>query len=387
MVEQKKVSLDSIYCVAYGLFLAGTILGQTLLPVNSFIRYFMIGMGVTLIIFILGVNVIRNTKISKRRVIIYCLFIFSLIISLISVQRNREYELLSSVLFIFSSENINFKSILKTFISVTVAVLAIMLVAYALGIIGNGTIQRQSSIGTNRITFGYRSATDLVQLVSYILLADIVLWYEGKGPIHTRIFIYFFLGLVSWFFTDSRLASFSIVIMIPLIIILKYADVPLNNKILNIFLSYSFEICLFVSVFIMDMFMKYHSSVLMKIDVFSSARLTNTEMGIKCFNYSLWGQDIYTRILQYWSGWFYIDSSYYTFLLEYGIALLCIVMLMYTATVKKELRSNDIVIPIVMAMVSIESMICREYFLIEYNVFLLAFLANTKIGRKNELNN
>lgn len=185
----------------------------------------MIGMGVTLIIFILGVNVIRNTKISKRRVIIYCLFIFSLIISLISVQRNREYELLSSVLFIFSSENINFKSILKTFISVTVAILAIMLVAYALGIIGNGTIQRQSSIGTNRITFGYRSATDLVQLVSYILLADIVLWYEGKGPIHTRIFIYFFLGLVSWFFTDSRLASFSIVIMIPLIIILKYADV------------------------------------------------------------------------------------------------------------------------------------------------------------------
>lgn len=115
---------------------------------------------------------------------------------------------------------------------------------------------------------------------------------------------------------------------------------------------------------------------------FSSARLTNTEMGIKWFNYSLWGQDIYTRILQYWSGWFYIDSSYYTFLLEYGIALLCIATLMYTVTVKKELQHNDVVIPIVMTMVSIESMICREYFLIEYNVFLLAFLANIKIGRE-----
>lgn len=103
--------------------------------------------------------------------------------------------------------------------------------------------------------------------------------------------------------------------------------------------------------------------------------MTNTEIGIKLFGYSIFGQDIYTRILKFWSGWFYIDSSYYTFLMEYGIALLICAAVMYTITIKKELRKGDIVIPIALGITALDSLICREYFSIEYNVFLLALLA------------
>lgn len=376
-MSQSKMSIEKLYCVAYGLYVAGMICGQTLLPISSTIRHFTIGLGCGLLVMKMMIDLIEHSKLSYLRIAVYLSFLLILSLAFVSVRSNSEYELLGSVIFIFGAYDVNYKSILKTFIWVTTSILAIMLVAYLLGAIGDGTIQRTTSSGSARITFGYRSATDLVQLVMYILLADIVLWFEKKGIIWWRIVIYLIIGTIGWVFTDSRLASVSIYMLIPLLLVLKYLNIDHSNKILSSTLKYLFEICLSVSVVIENMFMTHNYEVLNRFDTFSSARLTNTEIGIKLFGYSVFGQDIYTRILQFWSGWFYIDSSYYTFLMEYGIALLICAAVMYTITIKKELRKGDIVISIALGIAALDSLICREYFLIEYNVFLLALLAKT----------
>lgn len=143
-----------------------------------------------------------------------------------------------------------------------------MLVAYLLGAIGDGTIQRTTSSGSARITFGYRSATGLVQLVMYILLANIVLWFE-KGHHMVEIVIYLIMGTIGWVFTDSRLASVSIYMLIPLLLVLKYLNIDHSNKILSSTLKYLFEICLAISVVIENMFMAHNYEVLNRFDTFS----------------------------------------------------------------------------------------------------------------------
>lgn len=386
-MNQGKISLldDILFCVAYGLFISGMICGQTLLPVSPLIRHFTIGLGCVLLLVKMFIDFLEHPKLSNHRIMVYFLFLVMIILAGLSVKNNSEYEILGSVIFIFGAYGVNFKSVLKTFVLITTSILLIMLVAYLLGAIGDGTVQRTASSGRARITFGYRSATDLVQLVAYVLLADIVLWFEKKDIIWWRIVLYLILGTVGWIFTDSRLASFSIYVLIPVLLILKYANLDPANKIIGTFLEYLFEICLLVSVVIENMFMTHSYAILNSFDAFSSARLTNTEIGIKLFGYTLFGQNIYTRILQYWSKWFYIDSSYYTFLIEYGIALLLFVAAMYTITVRKELREGNMAISIAFGIICLDSLICREYFLIEYNVFLLAFLANTDDFAQNNI--
>lgn len=48
--------------------------------------------------------------------------------------------------------------------------------------------------------------------------------------------------------------------------------------------------------------------------------------------------------------------------MEYGIALLICAAVMYTITIKKELRKGDIVISIALGIAALDSLICREYF-------------------------
>ena len=65
--------------------------------------------------------------------------------------------------------------------------------------------------------------------------------------------------------------------------------------------------------------------------------------------------------------------------------MLLFVAAMYTITVRKELREGNMAISIAFGIICLDSLICREYFLIEYNVFLLAFLANTDDFAQNNI--
>ncbi|MCZ0788346.1 hypothetical protein O0549_05500, partial [Lactobacillus delbrueckii subsp. sunkii] len=141
-MSQSKMSIEKLYCVAYGLYVAGMICGQTLLPISSTIRHFTIGLGCGLLVMKMMIDLIEHSKLSYLRIAVYLSFLLILSLAFVSVRSNSEYELLGSVIFIFGAYDVNYKSILKTFIWVTTSILAIMLVAYLLGAIGDGTIQR-----------------------------------------------------------------------------------------------------------------------------------------------------------------------------------------------------------------------------------------------------
>lgn len=358
------------FYIGYICFLIGQLMGHTMIPISSGVRYFIIGIG---IIFVVGH--ITLTFFQDEYNNIYGKSIFFIlfgIVSIISTLNSKEPIIILNVLFILAAKDIDFNKILKVFIITAVTLLTFTIICNSFGFLQTVSIQRGNVI---RHTFGYRFPTDFVQLIVYILLADLVLCIEYNKNIIIRILIYIFLGFFTLIYSDARLGSGTIFSLIAIILILKYGKSIISSKLIFKIEEYIFLFCTCLSIFIMNNFILRINNFYIILDKFTSYRLTNTDMGIKFFGYTLWGQDIYSSIDQFFKGWFYIDSSYYVFLLEYGIGLLILVEIGYIWTMKRCIKLKNYIIPFICMIISLDSLIDQQFYLLEYNVFLLIPLA------------
>ena len=172
------------------------------------------------------------------------------------------------------------------------------------------------------------------------------------------------------------MGSATIFLLVPTILLLRYGKRVLFSKPIKILEKYIFLLCTVLTIFIMNKFISGGSNLLIALDKFTSYRLTNTDMGIKFFGYTLWGQEIYSNIEQFFKGWFYIDSSYYVFLLQYGSVLLILVEIGYIWSIRRCINLRNYIIPFICIFIALDSLIDQQFYLLEYNVFLLIPLTN-----------
>ncbi|QLL74725.1 hypothetical protein [Lactobacillus crispatus] len=366
---------DIGFFIGYVFFLIGQLLGHTMIPIPSQARYVLISIGILFLFMQIAFSAIKRTygdNISlSKKIIIFLLLFF--IFSIISTVRSNEPIILLDFLFILGAKDVEFDKILKIFIFTASALLIFTVISNVLGFIQTSYIQRGNVV---RYTFGYRFPTDFVQLIVYILLADLTLCIKDKSAIFLRIIIYIFLGFFTLIYSDARLGSGTIFLLVPASIVLKYGKKIISSRIIQMLEKYIFLLCTVFSIFIMNKFISGGSSFMATLDKFTSYRLTNTDMGIKFFGYTIWGQQIYNNIDQFFKGWFYIDSSYYVFLLEYGIGLLILVEIGYIWSMNRSIRLRNYIIPFICMFIALDSLIDQQFYLLEYNVFLLVPLAN-----------
>ena len=328
---------DIGFFIGYVFFLIGQLLGHTMIPIPSQARYVLISIGIFFLFVQLIFAAIKGTyedsiSLSKKNIIFLLLFF---VLSVISTVRSNEPIILLDFLFILGAKDIEFDKILKIFIITASALLIFTVISNMLGFIQTPYIQRENTV---RHTFGYRFPTDFVQLIVYILLADLVLCIEKNSNILFRIIIYIFFGFFTLIYSDARLGSGTIFLLVPASMVLKYGKRIISSRFIHMLEKYIFLLCTVLSIFIMNKFISGGSSFMATLDKFTSYRLTNTDMGIKFFGYTIWGQQIYDNIDQFFKGWFYIDSSYYVFLLEYGIGLLILVEIGYIWSMNRSIR-------------------------------------------------
>lgn len=358
------------FYIGYICFLIGQLMGHTMIPISSGVRYFIIGIGIISVVGHITLTFFQDEYNNIYGKSIF--FILFGIVSIISTLNSKEPIIILNVLFILAAKDIDFNKILKVFIITAVTLLTFTIICNSFGFLQTVSIQRGNVI---RHTFGYRFPTDFVQLIVYILLADLVLCIEYNKNIIIRILIYIFLGFFTLIYSDARLGSGTIFSLIAIILILKYGKSIISSKLIFKIEEYIFLFCTCLSIFIMNNFILRINNFYIILDKFTSYRLTNTDMGIKFFGYTLWGQDIYSSIDQFFKGWFYIDSSYYVFLLEYGIGLLILVEIGYIWTMKRCIKLKNYIIPFICMIISLDSLIDQQFYLLEYNVFLLIPLA------------
>lgn len=373
------------FYIGYVLFLIGQLLGHTMMPISAQLRYVIIGVGVAFIFLQFLISLTQNQIIRKKQFRFSKMgifFVLLLVISCISAIRSQEPIIILDFLFILAAKDINFDKILRIFIVTASTLLIITIISNALGLIGTAYFERGAIV---RHTFGYRFPTDFVQLIVYILLADLVLCIEHNKPVFIRIGLYLFLGVFTLVYSDARLGSGTIFLLVPAILFLKYLPNIASSKIIYIFEKYIFLFCTLFAVWLMNKFNSSSSNLMAIIDEITSYRLTNTDMGIKFFGYTVWGQQIYNTIDQYFKGWFYIDSSYYVFFLQYGIGLLILVEIGYIYSMKRCIELRNYIIPFVCLFIALDSLIDQQFYLLEYNVFLLIPLASLSLKSNKDI--
>lgn len=373
MSSNKKDIETNLFCIGYALFLIGQILGHTFFPIPSIIRYMLIFLGIGIIM--LKMALFNSVNLNASGIFKIIFSVIFLVVSIISARKSQSPILVIVWVLVMGARNIDFDKALKTFIIISVSILIITMLAYFLGFINESSAARGGNI---RHSFGYRYPTDFVAMIAYIFMADLYMCIKKNLPIYNRIFMYIIVGLFTIFECDSRLGSGTIFILIPVIIFLKYKKPLLHNKIIKFIMRNAFFICSLISILLVQSYINNpNSGLLVNIDQLTSYRLTFNVIAVKFFGYSMWGQEIYQRYEQMMgNSYFFIDSSYYIFLIQYGIVLMVLVGIVFYFSIKKKLKANKMLIPFLFLIICINSLIGQQFYLPEYNVFLLTVFAS-----------
>ena len=376
MIRKLKITKDNLFCIGYTFFLVGQILGHTFISVPQLLRYVLIIIG--LLFILLKIIAFDHIVINSNNVITILFLVAYFIVSIISSKKSGSLIPITTFLLIIGARNVTFDNILKVFIWTASILLVITFLLYFLGLINESTASRDGSV---RHSFGYRHPTDLVAMIASILMGDMYLCIKNKRIVYPRIILYLIFGIFALTECDARLGSVTIFALIPIIMFL-YRKRTFNSKLTKFFIKNSFYLCLILSIVITQEFTTHLNRFLFELNQLVSYRLTYQAMAVKFFGYSIWGQEIYQRYTQMFdnNSWFFIDSSYYIFLIQYGIILMILWSIFYYLCQKRQLNQGEYIIPFLLLIMCIDGLIEQHLYSSEYNVFLLSFIANVSIN-------
>lgn len=349
------------------------IMDHTLFPIPHILSIILEYVGLILVVLKMIAWDVRVNKTVKNTVGIIIVILF-LTISSISAINFKDIRPLTTCILVLGANKVNYNRILKHFIFIACACLAVTLIGEFIGINSVRTIIRDT--GQVRYTFGYKWPTDLAELISFILMADLYLSIQYKKKISYKFIPYIIFGLIAYYIIDARLGASIIFLLIPVSLICKYS-ILYKSKLVKIILSFFFIICSVVSILIVQIYMKYpNNPVLINIDKISSYRLYNEVIGMKLYGYTWFGKNISDDyLIRFAQKWFYIDSSFLIFAFEYGLVLLIFISFIYTVFVKKILKNGNYTLAMMLAISCIIGLVAQVFYYVEYNVFLLSILA------------
>lgn len=372
--------IDFVYCTAFSLFIISRILSHTSYEIPVGIKHAMTLISTLIVV----LKIILYDKLTLKEMCIYGVVAGIAGISTIS---SKEYELLCSIVFIVGAKKVSFDLIAKSYRFVASILMGITIFLSVMGFLKENLFYRGEVL---RRTFGYSYPTDFVAMIFYILLADWFLRVTHKKSLTGRIMVYAVVAALTLFFCDSRLGSLFIALLIPTSLMFKnFFNKKKKNVVLFFFEKYSIVICAMISILLVNLYIKYPSSSIMyTLDAISSFRITLTAWAVKMFGYPLWGRDIYTEYLATNNTqWFFIDNSYYVMFIQYGVILSIVILTLFTFNNKKILLKGNDIIPIVFCLIALNSIVGQQFFLLEYNIFLLTLRADIqqKKEQKNEV--
>ena len=119
-------------------------------------------------------------------------------------------------------------------------------------------------------------------------------------------------------------------------------------------------------------------------------RLQFGKKGIDIYGFSLWGKYIPQRGMGGVRGkvefYYFLDSSYLSIALKYGLMVLGAILLIWLCIGLKAKRDQDIVLLLLLAIISVQCMVEHHMIEVAYNPFLMALFANLERNCDVEVN-
>lgn len=311
-------------------------------------------------------------------------------IALISWKKAGYNILFIMSIMVLAAKNIDFNKLIKIYFN-QVLVLFFMVIGYSLlGIIDNLIYYRNS---VARYSFGIDYPTDFAALVFSLIVAYCYINYRKLN-----LFKYLVIALLALFvnyFNNARLDTFLILLVIPIMFIAVQAQ---NNKkqyatVISSMYWGAIPIFAFIAIYA-SCFFSFKNKIYMRIDEILSGRIHLSFVGIQTYGIHLFGQRIEEHgwgsahglhmMKQAGYNYFFIDSAYLRLLLIYGIVIGLIFLVACLYLTIRETMRKDYLIPAVFLLFAISALIDQHLIEIVYNPFLIALLADVKIGGNNE---
>lgn len=368
-IKIKKIYIpDIIYIIAFSIFIISAVLETTMFNVYIRPKVYLILRILSMIIIL--VKVIAFDIFSFKQLINYLIFGSCLcLIYTFSGYTN----LLYLAIILLGAKNVSLKKIVKTYFIITVVIIISAIISSKLGIIEN--LQYFRSDGKMRQAFGSVYPTDFASHIFYLILSYC---YIKKGRLsYCNMATFTILALFLFYYCDARLDSISIIITI-----LAFLFFDNRKKIVmvkKLILVYAFPICILISIVVTMLYKKYQYTPLMaSLNELLSGRLSLGSIGIDTYGFSAFGQQIIMNgnggKIQPVDNYFFIDCSYLSIALKYGVIFLTIICIIFIITCKKYIKNSNVRLPLIITLIAINSMVAHHLLDLAYNPFILSIV-------------
>lgn len=316
-----------------------------------------------------------------------------LCLSFISWRKTNYNNLMVLITFILAGKNVNFKKVIQYYFNINFSLLLLVIIYSLIGIIRNLVFYRDDIV---RMGMGIDYPTDLAAYVFYLILAYVYLHYRELHILDYIVFI--LIATVLNVVTNARLDVIAILLIIPIIMVAKYAEQS-KKKLTCFFPSYYWALSLILPfVYVLITYYYHTSNILLRmINQLLSGRLEYGNLAFHRYDFTFFGQKVTEHG---WGGvkghstyqsnpfnYFYVDSTYVRLIVIYGLILGIIIMFMVLLISVRATLNHSYLLPAIVLLVTISSLIDTHMLEINYNPFLIALFANvayTTGGFKDE---
>ena len=314
------------------------------------------------------------------------LVIFVLYVSFsFSVSRSGYVELQDLLLVIVGAKDISYKKLLKVYVC-TISILLMFTMGMALtGRIENLVYLQEGR--RPRIAFGTGYPTDFSAYVFYILLAHFC--FRGKKVSYIEIGISVLMALFVYRFCDARLNTICILIMSGVFLYNKWIQIycKKKNKVYSMNCIWQQLLTLSTSIaaiFMVSVTMLYSidNKVLVALNNLLNNRLFYGNQGYDRYGLSFWGQPIVEQgaggSLESVKHYFWLDVSYVSILLKYGIVILGVTLIMWLIIGVKAQKKRNWELLWAIALVALQCTVEHHMMEVVYSPILWALFAKVE---------
>lgn len=353
-------------------------LEEASIQIPSFTDFFPAGIEIILLILVLVRFLCRDPH--DFRVILSSILIY--IITAYAVRINQYEDVRMMILLMLGAYGISFRRLMKVHFSVVFVVVSLVIFASQIGWIENLIYTPYGR--SIRMAFGFTYPT---RFASHIFFLMLWYWYlRGKKLTWMEILLPIAAGIFLWRFCDARLNTVLLFSLSLLMLFQKAEFLRIRhraqpyrmNEVLSWVLSLSATVCAAVTT-LLTLFYHAGDPFFDTLNGLLSSRLYLCKKAVDMFGFRTWGQWIRLAgnggYLVNNPKYFYIDSAFLQFSIQYGLVMCCMLLLLFWVVGVRARKNHEWILLWVLGLVSVHGMIEPQLLALQYCPLILAAFA------------
>lgn len=375
----KKIKFKNFFIYIFILWYSTEILFNSTLDSIMGISTDEISNIVTWLIFALLIfQIVFLQSYTKRELMIIILITVPVIIAtVLSGQR----QMMSVWMFVVAAKNVDVDKVIRTAYKILLVMLPAVVILCLLGVIENATMMRGS---VQRFALGFSHPNQLGLSVFQLMACYC---YINKDKLNKLNYIYFLLAVLFLVkIPNSKTTYIATTVLLLMLVLYKF----IKNQKPEYMIAY--EKGILIGAFCLNFFSIIFSYIdvnrnfiLARVNSWMSSRFSVCHKVWLLYGVSFWGKRIYVteseRALVGIKNRLWLDNSYVSLLLRYGILIYLIFSIGYLCLVKSMLIKREYVLAIILFLYAIYGLMETGWYMITHNIFLITF--STLLYRKS----